>query len=60
MSNTPSSGKKLIWWLNPSTWQAEAGRSVSSRPAWSTKKVPGNPVLKNQKRSSVAGGIASW
>jgi hypothetical protein len=23
--------------FNPSTWQAEAGRFLSSRPAWSTK-----------------------
>ena len=27
---------------NPSTWEAEAGdSSVSSRPAWSTERVPG-------------------
>jgi hypothetical protein len=35
--------------LNPSTWEAEAGRSVSSRPAWSTKwtakATQRNPVL---------------
>jgi hypothetical protein len=23
--------------FNPSTWEAEAGRSLSSRPAWSNK-----------------------
>jgi major histocompatibility complex class I len=23
--------------FNPSTWEAEAGGSLSSRPAWSTK-----------------------
>jgi hypothetical protein len=23
--------------FNPSTWEAEAGRSLSSRPAWSTE-----------------------
>jgi hypothetical protein len=23
--------------INPSTWEAEAGRFLSSRPAWSTK-----------------------
>jgi hypothetical protein len=27
--------------FNPSTWEAEAGWFLSSRPAWSTKWVPG-------------------
>jgi hypothetical protein len=31
--------------FNPSTWEAEAGRFLSSRPAWSTKRVPGQPGL---------------
>jgi hypothetical protein len=31
--------------FNPSTWEAEAGRFLSSRPAWSTKWVPGQPGL---------------
>jgi hypothetical protein len=31
--------------FNPSTWEAEAGRSLSLRPAWSTKWVPGQPEL---------------
>jgi hypothetical protein len=31
--------------FNPSTWEAEAGGSLSSRPAWSTKWVPGQPEL---------------
>ena len=39
--------------FNPSTWEAETGRFPSSRPAWSTKWVPGQPGLhlsrKNQK-----------
>jgi hypothetical protein len=40
---------------NPSTWEAEAGGFLSSRPAWSTEWVPGQPGLhgetlsKNQK-----------
>jgi hypothetical protein len=25
--------------FSPSTWEAEAGRSLSSRPAWSTERV---------------------
>jgi hypothetical protein len=29
--------------FNPSTWEAEAGRFLSSRPAWSTEWVPGQP-----------------
>jgi hypothetical protein len=41
--------------FNPSTWEAEAGRFLSSRPAWSTEWVPGqlgyteNVVSKNIK-----------
>ena len=31
--------------FNPSTWEAEAGRFLSSRPAWSTEWVPGQPWL---------------
>jgi hypothetical protein len=31
--------------FNPSTWEAEAGKFLSSRPAWSTEGVPGQPGL---------------
>jgi hypothetical protein len=31
--------------FNPGTWEAEAGGFLSSRPAWSTKWVPGQPKL---------------
>jgi hypothetical protein len=31
--------------FNPSTWEAEAGGFLSSRPAWSTKWAPGQPGL---------------
>jgi hypothetical protein len=31
--------------FNPSTWEAEAGRFLSSRPTWSTNWVPGQPGL---------------
>jgi hypothetical protein len=27
--------------FSPSTWEAEVGGYLSSRPAWSTKRVPG-------------------
>jgi hypothetical protein len=41
--------------FNPSTWEAEAGRFLSSRPAWSTeprtaRETQRNPALKNQKK----------
>jgi hypothetical protein len=42
--------------FNPSTWEAEAGRFLSSRPAWSTKSsttaraIQRNPVSKDQKK----------
>jgi hypothetical protein len=29
--------------FNPSTWEAEAGGFLSSKPAWSTESVPGQP-----------------
>ena len=31
--------------FNASTWEAEAGEFMSSRPAWSTEWVPGQPGL---------------
>jgi hypothetical protein len=31
--------------FNPSTLEAETGGFLSSRPAWSTKRVPGQPGL---------------
>jgi hypothetical protein len=42
--------------FNPSIWKTESGRSLSSRIAWSTKQVLGqpelqrNPVLEKKKR----------
>jgi hypothetical protein len=61
--------KKIYSWavvahaFNPSTWEAKAGRFLSSRPAWSTEHLGGaegtiqrNPVSKNktkQKKLSV-------
>jgi hypothetical protein len=54
----------LRWWLiktmqpgmvahafNPSTWEAEAGGFLSSRPAWSTKWVPGQSGLHRETLS---------
>ena len=45
--------------FNPSIQEAEAGRFLSSRPAWSTDWIPGlpglhteKPCLKNQKSNS--------
>jgi hypothetical protein len=44
--------QKVVWsqalvvhTLNPSTWEAEASRFLSLRPAWSTEWVPGQPGL---------------
>ena len=37
--------------FNPSTPEAEAGRYLSSRPAWSTKRVPGQPRLHRETLS---------
>jgi hypothetical protein len=35
----------VVHTFNPSTREAEAGRFPSSRPAWSTNLVPGQPGL---------------
>jgi hypothetical protein len=35
--------------FNASTWEAETGRSLSSRPAWSTKLVPGQSGLHRER-----------
>jgi hypothetical protein len=37
--------------FNPSTWEAEAGGFLSSRPAWSTESVPGQPGLHRETLS---------
>jgi hypothetical protein len=35
--------------FNPSTWEAEAGGFLSSRPAWAIQR---NPVLKNRNKQT--------
>jgi hypothetical protein len=35
----------------PSTWEAEAGAFLSSRPAWSTELIPGQPELHRETLS---------
>jgi hypothetical protein len=37
--------------FNPSTWEAEAGGFLSSRPAWSTEQVSGQPGLHRETLS---------
>ena len=37
--------------FNPSTWEAEAGKFLSSRPAWSTESVPRQPGLRRETLS---------
>ena len=37
--------------FDPSTWEAEAGRFLSLRPAWSTKWVSGQPGLHRETLS---------
>ena len=39
------------WWRTPSTWEAEAEGFLSSRSAWSTKWVPGQPGLHRETLS---------
>jgi hypothetical protein len=35
--------------FNPSTWEAEVGKFLSSRPAWAIQR---NPVLKNKTKQN--------
>jgi hypothetical protein len=37
--------------FNPSTWEAEAGGFLSSKPAWSTECVPGQSGLHRETLS---------
>jgi hypothetical protein len=41
----------VAYTFNPSTWEAEAGGFLSSRPAWSTEWVPGQPGLNRETLS---------
>jgi hypothetical protein len=63
--HTENNNKSKIWKLkfvcmswavvahafNPSTWEAEAGGFLSSRPAWSTEWVPGQSGLHRETLS---------
>ena len=40
--------------FNPNTWEAEVGESLSSRPAWFIKQVPGQPGLNRETVSQKA------
>jgi hypothetical protein len=35
----------MAFYFNPSTWEAEADRSLGLRPTWSSEQVPGQPGL---------------
>jgi len=41
----------VVYTFNTSTWETEAGGSLSSRPAWSTEWVPGQPKLGRKQKS---------
>ena len=41
----------MVHACNPSTWEAEAGGFLSSRPAWTTEWVPGQPRLHRETLS---------
>lgn len=45
--------------FNPSTKETEAGRSLSSRPIWSTEQIPKQPSLgsKGSHRKQNAGDV---
>ena len=55
LSNEDTPAKEKSWsgmvmhTFNPSTQEAESGKSLSSRPAWSTEPVPGTARAIQQK-----------
>jgi hypothetical protein len=48
---TPPCWAVVVHAFNPSTWEAEAGGFLSSRSAWSTEWVPGQPGLRRETLS---------
>jgi hypothetical protein len=46
--------------FNPSTWEAELSRFLSSRPACSTEWVPGQPGLHRETLSRKKKKLLSW
>jgi hypothetical protein len=45
LKSTENGPVVVVHAFNPSTWEAKAGGFLSSRTAWSTKWVPGQPGL---------------
>jgi hypothetical protein len=58
LSQNKTKAGMVVFIINSSTQGPEAGGSVSSRPAWSTKQAPGqpglqrNPVSKNKTKQN--------
>jgi hypothetical protein len=46
--------------FNPSTREAEAGRFLSLRPAWSTKRVPGQPGIHRETKTKTTIKTSLW
>lgn len=43
----------VVYAFSPSTLEAEAGKSLSAKPAWSTKRVSGHPgATMSQKKTT--------
>jgi hypothetical protein len=51
VKNMHHSQAVVVHAFNPSSWEAEAGGFLSSRPAWSTEWVPGQPGLHRETLS---------
>jgi hypothetical protein len=47
----------VVHTFNPSTWEAEAGGFLSSKPARATQR---NPVLENRKKKKKEEEESSW
>jgi hypothetical protein len=51
VSKSKVSRAVVVHAFNPSTWKAETGVFLSSKPAWSTEWVPGQPGLHRETLS---------
>jgi hypothetical protein len=58
--NTRDPPGVVAYAFNPSTWEAEAGGFLSSRPAWTARATQRNPVSKKKKKKKTQRPTTDW